>query len=56
VSAWWALSTRVDQSGALTREDVIVVSKIGYVQGQNLKQAESREQAGRPYPDMVKIW
>jgi uncharacterized protein len=30
------------------------------VQGQNLKQAEAREQAGRPYPDMVKygegIW
>jgi len=33
---------------------VIVVSKIGYVQGQNLKQAETREQAGHPYPDMVK--
>ena len=44
----------------ITREEVIVVSKIGYVQGQNLKQAEAREQAGRPYPDMVKygegIW
>jgi hypothetical protein len=48
------------KSGELTREEVIVVSKIGYVQGQNLKQAEAREQAGRPYPDMVKygegIW
>ena len=48
------------KSGELTREEVIVVSKIGYVQGQNLKQAEVREQAGRPYPDMVKygegIW
>jgi aryl-alcohol dehydrogenase-like predicted oxidoreductase len=44
----------------LAREEVIVVSKIGYVQGHNLKQAEVREQAGRPYPDMVKygegIW
>jgi uncharacterized protein len=44
----------------LTREEVIIVSKIGYVQGQNLKQAESREQAGHPYPEMVKygegIW
>jgi uncharacterized protein YyaL (SSP411 family)/aryl-alcohol dehydrogenase-like predicted oxidoreductase len=44
----------------LAREAVIVVSKIGYVQGENLKQAEAREQAGRPYPDMVKygegIW
>ncbi|MDO8357028.1 MAG: aldo/keto reductase [Nitrospirota bacterium] len=48
------------KDGELTREEVIVVSKIGYVQGQNLKQAEMREQAGCPYPDMVKydegIW
>jgi aryl-alcohol dehydrogenase-like predicted oxidoreductase len=48
------------KSGELTREEVIVVSKIGYVQGHNLKQAEAREQAKRPYPDMVKygegIW
>jgi hypothetical protein len=48
------------KDGELSREEVIVVSKIGYVQGQNLKQAEAREQAGHPYPDMVKygegIW
>jgi uncharacterized protein len=48
------------KSGELTREELIVVSKIGYVQGHNLKQAEARERAGRPYPDMVKygegIW
>ncbi len=48
------------KSSELAREEVIVVSKIGYVQGENLKQAEAREQAGRPYPDMVKygegIW
>ena len=48
------------KGGELTREEVIVVSKIGYVQGENLKQAETREKAGRPYPDMVKygegIW
>ncbi|HEU4684722.1 MAG TPA: aldo/keto reductase [Nitrospira sp.] len=44
----------------LGRDEVIVVSKIGYVQGQNLKQATAREQAGTPYPEMVKygdgIW
>jgi uncharacterized protein len=44
----------------LAREHVVVVSKIGYVQGQNLKLAEAREKSGRPYPDMVKygegIW
>ncbi len=48
------------KSNDLTRDAVIVVSKIGYVQGQNLKQAQARERAGRLYPDMVKygegIW
>jgi aryl-alcohol dehydrogenase-like predicted oxidoreductase len=48
------------KNGELTREEVVVVSKIGYVQGHNLKQAETREQSGSPYPDMVKygegIW
>jgi aryl-alcohol dehydrogenase-like predicted oxidoreductase len=48
------------KNGELTREEVIVVSKIGYVQGNNLKQAEAREQAGHPYPNIVKyaegIW
>ncbi len=42
------------------RDEIVVLSKIGYVQGRNLKQAEAREQAGRPYPEMVKygegIW
>ncbi len=44
----------------ITREEIIVVSKIGYVQGQNLVRAEAREQAGKPFPEMVKygegIW
>jgi uncharacterized protein YyaL (SSP411 family)/aryl-alcohol dehydrogenase-like predicted oxidoreductase len=42
------------------REEIIVVSKIGYIQGQNLKLAEAKEQSGQPYPDVVKygdgIW
>ena len=40
--------------GRLRREDVVVVSKIGYVQGPNLALAREREAAGRPFPDMVK--
>ncbi len=44
----------------VTRDNVIVVSKIGYVQGKNLQQAQNREQAGHAYPEMVKygedIW
>ncbi len=46
--------TELTKAGELAREQVIVVSKIGYVQGENLKQAEAREKAGKPYPDMVK--
>ncbi|GJL53607.1 MAG: hypothetical protein NPIRA02_07390 [Nitrospirales bacterium] len=48
------------KANELTREEVIIVSKIGYVQGQNLQRAEAREKAGHPFPDMVKygegIW
>ncbi len=42
------------RQGELAREEVVVVSKIGYVQGENLKRAEAREKAGKPYPEMVK--
>ncbi len=44
----------------ITREEIIVVSKIGYVQGKNLARAKAREQEGQPFPEMVKygdgIW
>jgi hypothetical protein len=47
-------------SGEVRREEIIVVSKIGYIQGQNLKLAETKEKSGRPYPELVKygddIW
>jgi uncharacterized protein len=52
--------TKLIGKGALTRDEIIVVSKIGYVQGENLKRAETREKAGKAYPEMVKygdgIW
>ena len=38
----------------ISREEIIIVSKIGYVQGNNLARAEAREQAGKPFPEMVK--
>ena len=37
-----------------TREEIVVVSKAGYVQGQNLKLAVEREHSGAPFPEMVK--
>jgi aryl-alcohol dehydrogenase-like predicted oxidoreductase len=42
------------RQGRLRREEVIVVSKIGYVQGGNLELAQRREAEGRPFPEMVK--
>jgi hypothetical protein len=42
------------RDGRLRREAVAVVSKIGYVQGENLRLAMDREQAGAPFPGMVK--
>ena len=47
------LSDRID-AGALKRDEIIVVSKIGYVQGANLMLARDREEAGEPFPEMVK--
>mgnify|MGYP005812818223 CR=1 FL=1 len=44
----------LDRGGQVPREAVVVVSKIGYVQGQNLNLAKEREGAGTPFPDMVK--
>jgi uncharacterized protein len=38
---------------AVPRDEVVVVSKIGYVQGPNLDLARQREAEGRPFPDMV---
>lgn len=35
------------------RDEVVVVSKIGYVQGPNLELAQQRKAAGQPFPEMV---
>ncbi len=55
-----AVLAELVHAGRLRREEVVVVSKIGYVQGQNLALAREREAAGRPFPEMVKygegIW
>ena len=42
-------------AGELARDEVIVVSKIGYVQGRNYQLAREREAEGRPFPEMVKL-
>lgn len=40
--------------GELQRDEVVVISKVGYVQGQNLQLAQERERQGRGFPEMVK--
>jgi aryl-alcohol dehydrogenase-like predicted oxidoreductase len=40
--------------GRLRRDEIVVVSKIGYAQGANLTLAREREAAGQPFPEMVK--
>ncbi|HEV8336357.1 MAG TPA: aldo/keto reductase [Candidatus Polarisedimenticolia bacterium] len=41
--------------GEISRPATVVVSKIGYVQGKNMDLAREREQAGDPFPEMLKI-
>ncbi len=40
--------------GVLDREQVVLVSKLGYVQGQALALAQEREASGQPFAEMVK--
>jgi aryl-alcohol dehydrogenase-like predicted oxidoreductase len=41
--------------GRLKRQEVVIVTKAGYVQGENLMSARERESSGKPFPDMVKF-
>ena len=38
----------------IQREEIILVSKVGYMQGQNLEQAQQREGSGNPWEEVVK--
>lgn len=43
------------ESGRVVRDEVVVVSKVGYVQGRALEAARKRERNGEPFPEMVKL-
>ncbi|HEX3597172.1 MAG TPA: aldo/keto reductase, partial [Polyangiaceae bacterium] len=47
--------SELDRDGTVPRSAAIVVSKIGYAQGENLALAEAHEEAGEPFPEMVKL-
>ena len=40
-------------AGDLARSEVVVVSKVGYLQGQNYALSQERKQQGRPFPELV---
>jgi uncharacterized protein YyaL (SSP411 family)/aryl-alcohol dehydrogenase-like predicted oxidoreductase len=41
------------RAGRVRREEVVVVTKAGYMQGENLERAEQRREEGRPFPEVV---
>jgi aryl-alcohol dehydrogenase-like predicted oxidoreductase len=40
--------------GTLSRDEIVIVSKAGYIQGQNYEMAQARKEAGSPFPNVVK--
>ena len=48
-----AVLQRLQGQGELSREVVVVVSKAGYLQGQNYERAVQRQEAGEAWPDLV---
>jgi aryl-alcohol dehydrogenase-like predicted oxidoreductase len=46
------LENMVD-TGGLKRDEVVVVSKVGYLQGHNLALSRERKQQGHPFPELV---
>ena len=49
-----AVLAELERESDVKREAIVVVSKIGYVQGQNLRLAHQRESKGHPFAEMVK--
>ncbi|MBI5521987.1 MAG: aldo/keto reductase [Desulfarculus sp.] len=41
--------------GSISRDQVVVVSKAGYLQGQNFELSQQRKQEGRPFPELVEF-
>jgi aryl-alcohol dehydrogenase-like predicted oxidoreductase len=40
-------------AGEVTREQIIVISKVGYLQGENFALSQQRRSEGRPFPELV---
>lgn len=48
-----AVLHRLDDEWRVPRQAVVVVSKGGYLQGENYKLSQQRKEEGRPFPDLV---
>ena len=46
---------KLTDSGDIARNEVVVVSKVGYLQGQNYALSRDRKQRGRPFPELVEF-
>ena len=40
-------------AGGIQRDEVVVVSKVGYLQGENYQLSQERKKAGRPFKELV---
>ena len=47
------LLTDLLEEDAVKREDITLVTKVGYIQGQNLKNAVKRKEKGKPFTEVV---
>jgi aryl-alcohol dehydrogenase-like predicted oxidoreductase len=43
----------IASSGEIVRESIILVSKVGYLQGQNYQLSQARKRQGKPFKDLV---
>ncbi|MFW6182297.1 MAG: aldo/keto reductase [Chloroflexota bacterium] len=48
-----AVLQRLQGQGELSREAVVIVSKAGYLQGENYERAAQRQETGEAWPDLV---
>ena len=45
---------RLIRSSAIAREQLVVVTKVGYLQGENMALARARDEAGTPFKELVR--
>ena len=43
------------EKGDIKREEIVIVTKVGYVQGTNLREAKERAKTSQPFTDMVEF-